>query len=38
MVIIFFALAFILIIIASFMIWSTRNKDKKNENWERRSI
>gem|GEM_PF-2934243 len=37
MAIIFFALAFILIIVASFLLWSARNKDRKSENWERSS-
>ena len=35
MAIIFFALAFVLILIALFLTWSGRNKDKKNEGWER---
>lgn len=37
MAIIFFALAFVLLIVASFLIWGTRNKDTKHENWERSS-
>jgi hypothetical protein len=35
MAIIFFALAFVLLVVASFLIWSARDKDKKIQNWER---
>lgn len=35
MAIIFFALAFVLILVASFMLWSLSYKNKKNKNWER---
>ena len=35
MAIVFFALAFILILVAAFMIWSISYKNTKNQNWER---
>jgi hypothetical protein len=38
MAIIFFALAFVLAIVAVFLIRSLRYKDHKNEGWERPSV
>ena len=38
MAIIFFALAFILIVVAVFMLWGISYKNKKNQNWERPAI
>ncbi len=35
MAIIFFALAFVLILVIVFLSWSGKNKDKTNEGWER---
>jgi len=35
MAIIFFALAFVLLLVASYLIWSLRYKDNNHENWER---
>lgn len=38
MAIIFFALAFIFLVVAAFMIWSISYKNKKNQNWERPAV
>ena len=38
MVVIFFALAGVMIAAALFLLWSTKNKDRSNEGWERKSI
>ena len=35
MAIIFFALAFVLLVVVLFLIWSDRRKDKRNDGWER---
>lgn len=38
MAIIFFALGFILLLVATYMIWTMRHKVDKNQNWERPPI
>ena len=38
MALIFFALAVIFIVVASFMLWSISYKNKKNKRWENPSV